>query len=101
MQALTPSFQKQSSNYYRHDLVPRLQHSLQTRRLTLCVAPAGYGKTTVIQQLCEELSNHNETPLLIDAGALEPSPKALEDAICDALKSIGIPLSGNQLSETL
>jgi ATP/maltotriose-dependent transcriptional regulator MalT len=101
MQALTPSFQKQSSNYYRHDLVPRLQHSLQTRRLTLCVAPAGYGKTTVIQQLCEELGNHNETPLLIDAGALEASPKALEDAICDALKTIGIPLSGNQLSETL
>ena len=74
----------------RTELLRRLDEA-RDRPLVLVVAPAGYGKTTLLAQWSE----HDERPFAwMTLDRVDGDPAALADSIATALRRIGITESG-------
>jgi LuxR family maltose regulon positive regulatory protein len=70
----------------RYDLIERLEKGINAgHRLTLVSAPAGYGKTTLIQQWLAKL---NVTPIWLNLDKGDNDPVRFVTYICTALQKV-------------
>lgn len=75
----------------RRELLGSLDDSLQTR-LTLIIAPAGYGKTTLLAQWCERLAEQQFTVAYYSASERDRDPAVFLAMIATALGQAGVDM---------
>jgi LuxR family maltose regulon positive regulatory protein len=73
----------------RRELLHSLDATLQTR-VTLIVAPAGYGKTTLLAQWCERLEAQQTPVAYYSAAASDRDPATFLGMIGGAMAQVGI-----------
>lgn len=77
----------------RRELLDSLDETLSTR-VTLIVAPAGYGKTTLLSQWCERLEEKQIPLTYYSAAERDRDPAMFLAMLAAALTNAGIEISG-------
>jgi LuxR family maltose regulon positive regulatory protein len=82
----------------RHRLLMLLEDALQSR-VTMIVAPAGYGKTTLLAQWCARLTERSIAIGYCSASARNREPAAFLTMVAAALARVGIEIEGRPVTE--
>ena len=91
---LRPPLPRSSGLCERAELLASLSDPHETR-VTLIVAPAGYGKTTLLAQWCERLAEAGTAVAFYTASRRDRDPATFLDLLAGALSAAGIDLGAN------